>query len=192
MAPFKGVELLIQAFEKLRATRPNLRLTVAGAEHNRFPGYINKIQQKYQRVDGIRWLGQVPENDVKDLYRRAQLVILPYLAATGSSSVLWQAAMYGRAIIASDLDEIRSAVNEAGLNVSLFRPRDVESLTAAISQLLSSPEARRSQIQTNLAVTQRFGPQYTYQAYLRAFNLALALNHSSRRIPISSTPEEVF
>jgi len=192
LAPFKGVELLVQAYQELKKSQPNLRLTIAGAEHVRFPGYIDKIRRAYRHVDGVRWLGQVPEIEVRDLFRRAQLVILPYLASTGSSSVIWQAVMYGRAIIASDLDEIRSVVGEAGLEVAFFKGRNVHSLTETIHKMLVSPSLRHTQVQVNLAIAQRHRPQDTCQAYLQAFNLALAANRSSRRIPLKTPPEEVF
>jgi len=192
LAPFKGVELLVQAFQELKKSRPNLRLTIAGAEHVRFPGFIEKVRRAYCHVEGVRWLGQVTETEIRGLFRRAQLVILPYLASTGSSSVLWQAAMYGRAIVASDLEEIRSVVGEAGLEVAFFKRRNVHSLVKTIHRMLTSPDLRRSQSQVNLAAVRRHRPQDTCQAYLRAFNLALAASRSTNRIPLKTPPEEAF
>ena len=37
LAPFKGLELLIEAFTRLRNEVPRLRLTIAGTAHTRFP-----------------------------------------------------------------------------------------------------------------------------------------------------------
>lgn len=192
LAPFKGVELLVQAFQELKVSHPNLSLTIAGAEHVRFPGYIDQVRSAYRHVEGVRWLGQIPEAEIRGLFQRAQLVILPYLASTGSSSVLWQAAMYGRAIIASDIDEIHSVVSEAGLEVMFFERRNVYNLVETIHRMLSSPSSRNAQAQVNLAATRRHHPQVTCRAYLRAFNLALAANRSSKRIPLKAPPEEAF
>lgn len=192
LAPFKGVELLVQSFQKLRQTYPDLRLTIAGAEHTRFPGYMEEIRQVYRHVKGIRWLGQVSENELPYLFKRTQLVILPYLASTGSSSVLWQAAMYGRAIIVSDLDEFRAGVREAGLKVSFCKRNDVHSLSEAIQRMLSSPEERQAQVQANLAASRRLNPEQTCRAYLHAFNLALAVNEESKSIPLKKPPYEAF
>lgn len=192
LAPFKGVELLIKAFRSLKADTPELKLTIAGAEHNRFPGYLDKLHKKYNDLDGIRWLGEVPESDIRTLFQRATLVVLPYQATTGSSSVLWQAAMYGRAVVTSDLDAIRSAVSDAGLEVTYVTPNHVDSLTKSIGAMLADPALRRSQVETNLNAVQRFGPKKTCQAYLNAFNLALEMNHSSRRLSENSPPEGAF
>jgi glycosyltransferase involved in cell wall biosynthesis len=190
LAPFKGVELLLQAFQTLKESHPDLRLTIAGAEHARFPRYMDSVRELHRSLDGVRWLGQVPESEIRGLFRRAQLVILPYLASTGSSSVLWQAARYGRALVAADLDDIRSTVSEAGLDVTFFKRGDVYSLVQTISRMLLLPECRRAQTQTNLAAARRYRPQDTCQAYLRAFNLALEAQRSPKRIPLPALFEE--
>jgi len=190
LAPFKGVELLLEAFQKLKNSHPNLRLTIAGAEHARFPGYIDRVHKVHRNIDGVRWLGQVPEGEIRGLFQRAQVVILPYLASTGSSSVLWQAAMYGRALVAADLDDIRSTVNEAGLDVAFFKRGDAHSLMQTLRKMLLLPECRRVQIQTNLAAARRHRPQDTCRAYLRAFNLALEAQRSPKRIPLPALFEE--
>jgi glycosyltransferase involved in cell wall biosynthesis len=190
LAPYKGVELLLQAFQTLQASHPNLRLTIAGAEHARFPGYMNQLRKLHRNLDGVRWVGQVPESEIRSLFERAQLVVLPYLASTGSSSVMWQAARYGRALVVAGLEDIRSTVNEAGLEVAFFKPGDADSLVQAIGNMLQFPAARRAQIQANLAATRRHRPEDTCQAYLRAFNLALETRRSPKRIPLPAFVEE--
>ncbi len=192
LAPFKGVELLLQAYQELKSSHPGLRLTIAGAEHARFPGYIEQVRQAHRQVDGVRWLGQVPEAEIRGLFQRAQLVILPYLASTGSSSVLWQAATYGRAMVVSGLEDIRSTVDEGGLEVTFFEPGSAPGLAAAMRGMLASPECRRAQAQANLAALQRHRPQDTCRAYLRAFNLALEAQRSPKRIPLTASSEETI
>jgi glycosyltransferase involved in cell wall biosynthesis len=190
LAPFKGVELLLQAFQILKEFHPNLRLTIAGAQHARFPGYMEKVRKAYCHVDDVRWLGQVPESEVRGLFQRAQLVILPYLASTGSSSVLWQAARYGRALVVADLADIRSTITETGFEVALFKRGDAHSLVQAVHTMLHFPELRRAQTQANLLAAQRHRPEDTCRAYLRAFNLALEARRSPKRIPLSVFSEE--
>jgi len=190
LAPFKGIELLLEAFQEVRALQPNLRLTIAGAEHARFPGYIHQVRQRHSHFDGINWLGQVPESEIRGLFQRSRLVILPYIASTGSSSVLWQAATFGRAMIVSDLDEIRSATGEAGLDVTFFRRGKAHHLAKAIRRMLASPASCREQVQVNLAAVQRRQPRETCKAYLRAFNLAFEARRSPKRIPLTVFSEE--
>jgi glycosyltransferase involved in cell wall biosynthesis len=191
LAPFKGVELLLKAYQMLKESIPGLRLTIAGADHARFPGYIHQVQRTHRHVDGVNWLGQVAESDIRSQFRRAKLVILPYAASTGSSSVLWQAATYGRAMVAADLEEIQSAVNEAGLDVTYFARGDAQSLENAIRKMLDSPVCRQEQVRVNLAAVQRRHPQETCRAYLHAFNLALESRRSPKRIPLAAFSEEM-
>jgi glycosyltransferase involved in cell wall biosynthesis len=94
LAPYKGLELLIEAFTRLRSQYPSLQLTIAGTAHTRFPNYAQELKTRFTETQGIQWLGQVSEDDVKDLFQRARIVILPYAASTGSSSVLYQAATW--------------------------------------------------------------------------------------------------
>src|SRR5215208_4243788 len=142
LAPYKGLELLIEAFTRLRSEYPKLRLTIAGTAHTRFPNYGQDLKTRFNETHGIQWLGQVSENEVKDLFRRARVVILPYAASTGSSSVLYQAATWGRAVVASDLIEIQKITLENNLRVEFFENNNVEKLCEAVRRLLNSASLR--------------------------------------------------
>ena len=98
--------------------------------------------------------------------------------------------MYGRAMVVADLDDIHSTVHEAGLDVAFFKRGDAHSLVQALRTLLIFPECRRAQMQTNLTAARRHRPQDTCRAYLRAFNLALEAQRSSKRIPLPVLSEE--
>jgi len=184
LAPYKGLELLIEAFTVLRANYPHLRLMIAGTAHARFPNYARELKTRFNGTRGIQWLGQVSEDEVKNLFQRAQLVILPYAASTGSSSVLYQAATWGRAVVASDLREIRKLTLENDLQVKFFKSNNVESLCDSIRLLLNSPSLRRSQAQHNFNSIQHLRPKATCHRYIKAFNRALEKRQSTKRIPL--------
>ena len=183
LAPYKGLELLIKAFTRLRSEFPHLRLTIAGTAHARFPNYGQELKAHFNGAHGIQWLGQVLEDDVRDLFRRAQLVVLPYAASTGSSSVLYQAATWGRPVVASDLSEIRKLTLENDLRVQFFETNNVESLCSSIRLLLNSPVQRRAQTQHNFDAIQHLRPKVTCRRYVEAFNRALEKRQSTKRIP---------
>jgi glycosyltransferase involved in cell wall biosynthesis len=184
LAPYKGLELLIQAFTRLRAEYPRLRLTIAGTAHARFPEYGRELKACFREVEGIRWLGQVSEEDVKDLFQRARIVVLPYTASTGSSSVLYQAATWGRAVVASDLNEHRRLASEAHLQVQFFENNKLQSLCESIRLLLDSPARRRAQARHNFNAIQHLRPLATVGRYVQAFNRALEKRESTKRIPL--------
>ncbi len=190
LAPFKGLELLLTAFRSLRVKNPQLRLTIAGADHIRFPGYSKQLQAQFGDLAGVNWIGQVPEDEVAELFRRAQLVVLPYHASTGSSSVLYQAATWGRSVVASDLDEICKLVDESDLEVEFFARGDVNSLCNSIQTMLTSPEKRQSQAAHNFKAIQQIRPYETCRKYLQAFDRALEKRLSTKRLAIQAHGEK--
>ncbi len=191
LAPFKGVELLLEALPLLRTEFPDLRLTIAGVEHPRFPGYARSIKEHYADMPGIRWLGKIPDDRVIELFRRAQIVVLPYKASTGASSALYQAAAYGRAIVASDLSELCALAQEGQFQIEFFENGNVDGLRNAIRTLLASPEKRRAQVQNNYEATQSVRLEITCQRYLQAFNHALEKRKSAKRISIPHSEIEL-
>ncbi len=184
LAPFKGLEVLLEAFQSLKINYPDLRLTIAGAEHARFPEYAGRLRQSYNNLAGIRWLGQVHEDNIRALFQRAQIVVLPYNASTGSSSVLYQAATWGRPVVASNLPETQAVARESGLQVALFQRDDAASLAMVLKTYLDSAQERGVQVGHNFAAIQRNRPEETCRAYLQAFNLALESRRSPKRIII--------
>jgi len=190
LAPFKGLELLLEAFQLLRRDHPNLQLTIAGSEHVRFPNYANQLKLHTNDMDGIRWLGQTSEDNVMELFRRAQIVVLPYRASTGSSSVIYQAATWGRPVVASNLNEIKELVDENNLQVEFFENGDVQSLYNSIRTLLNSKEKRNEQIFQNFNAIQHTRPHETCRNYIQAFNRALKKRRSPKRITIPITEKK--
>lgn len=184
LAPFKGLEILLEAFQSLRDDYPQLTLTIAGTQHARFPEYAQRLQNTVAHVPGIRWLGEVPEERVRTLFQESRIVVLPYKASTGSSSVLYQAATWGRAVIASDLPETHAVAQESGLEISFFQSGSVTSLRAQIKAQLENPSLRGRQVAHNFAAIQRNRPEDICHTYLRAFNSALERRSSQQRIHI--------
>jgi len=184
LAPYKGVELLIESFTRLRRAHPDLRLTIAGTAHTRFPEYGRELKACFNSAHGVHWLGQVPEEEVKGLFQRAQIVVLPYTASTGSSSVLYQAATWGRPVVASDLNENRKLALEANLQVRFFENNNPQSLCESIRVLLESPSLRRAQARHNFNAIQHLRPKATAGRYVAAFNRALEKRQSPKRIPL--------
>ncbi len=192
LAPFKGVELLLEAFPMLKKMHPRLQLSIAGEEHPRFPGYTKYLRKRFEDIDGVCWLGRIADGDVIELFRRANIVVLPYSASTGSSSVVYAAATWGRAIVASDLREMRELAAEENFQLAFFERGNAASLRDAIHTLLVSPERRRQQIQHNFSSIQKARIEITCHRYLRAFNRALEKRQSLKRIPIPRAEMEVM
>jgi len=190
LAPFKGLELLLKAFEVLRREYPKLKLTIAGSEHVRFPNYACELKSRFSDMAGIQWLGQTSEDDVIELFRRAQIIVLPYTASTGSSSVLYQAATWGRPVVASNLSEIKKLAIESDLQVEFFENGNIQSLCVSLRKLLDSKETRCNQSTHNFNIIQHTRPHETCRKYIQAFNRALEKRRSPKRITTPITEQK--
>jgi hypothetical protein len=93
-------------------------------------------------------------------------------------------ATWGRAIVASDLSEIRKMSMENNLRVQFFETNNLESLCSSLRLLINSPAIRGAQRQHNFSSIQRLRPGATCHRYIQAFNRALEKRQSTKRIPL--------
>ena len=135
----KGLPVLMDAFDLVGERLPQATLTIAGAAN---PRDVD--------VDGIRrWAAghggrvelieqYVPLDDVPALFARARTVVVPYVAGY-QSGIVHLAMTMGRAVVASDIGDIGSAViaGETGL---LVPPGDAAALADALEAVLTQPE----------------------------------------------------
>lgn len=178
-APFKGLELLLSVYRELRQQYPSLRLTLAGARHNRFPRYVRRLRAAMTDLPQARCLVDVPESDLPALFERASVVVLPYDATTGASSVIYRAAAWGRAVAASALPELTAQCRESDLHVAFFPPGDAPGVRSVLSGLLGDFASRSSLVEHNLRAIEQTGLQATLRAYLETFDRALQARGST-------------
>lgn len=151
-APHRGLPVLVNAFRAVQARYPEATLTIAGGDHPRFPGYLAQVRASVNGLRGLHWLGTQSESELTLLFARARLVVLPYLATTGASSVLHRAAAAGRPVVASDLMDIRLTAEEAGFQVELVPPGDARALAESVMRLLADPARQAAMARHNLEV----------------------------------------
>ena len=136
MGPYKGLALMIDVFSRLVNEKKDLKLIVAGESHPNFPGYLDSFRKN--PLPNVEFVGYVDELRLPELFERAFMVVLPYLAGTGTSGVFHLACGFGKPIVASDLPEIREVVEE-GASAILVPPNDVEAFSSAILRLCDEP-----------------------------------------------------
>lgn len=140
---YKKIEVLVEAFKLLIATRPGLELVIAGTNSPNAAGYLEGLRQTYADVPGLRFTGYVAEQDVPQLFQDASVVVFPYSSTTGSSGVLHQAGNYGRAVVLPNIGDLAEVIAEEGYVGEFFEPEDVRSLAGAIEHVLADPDHRR-------------------------------------------------
>ena len=132
IAPYKGLEVLLAAFEQLSARRPGLRLRIVGE------GSLAPYRRQLARLKNIEiHNGWLEEEKIPAVFGQASLLVLPYTSAS-QSGVLALAAGFSLPVVATHTgglpEQIRSG--ETGL---LVTPGSVNELAAAIDSLLADP-----------------------------------------------------
>lgn len=166
MGPHKGLPLMLEAFKKLQTEKTNVRLVVAGTNHPNYPNYLTEFINA--NLPSVEFTGYVPQDKLSSVFEQANVVVLPYLAAPGTSGVFHLACGYGRPIVASDLPEIRELVND-GASAILVPPGDVEALKEAFMRVLFDHKVAEEMSEQNLAFAKKESWSAVAKAYEDAY-----------------------
>lgn len=128
--PYKGLDLLVEAFEKQK--NKELKLLIAGS------GSIDEtVRTKIQNNRNIILINRYIEDDeFQDLMNQIDFVVLPYRRAS-QSGVIPMAFAFGKTVVATQVGALEEQVPN-GVGV-LVMP-DSDELANAIDVLYSSPE----------------------------------------------------
>ena len=166
MGPSKGLPVIFQVFEEMVKERGDVRLVVAGDSHPNFPHYLGDLRKVAPR--GVDFLGYVEEADVERVFGMADVVVLPYFTATGTSGVFHLACGYGKPIVASALPEIKELVDE-GASAFLKHVGDVGGFKSAILQVLFNDDIADKMSWQNLMFAKRGRWSVVAEEYEKAY-----------------------
>lgn len=134
----KGIQVFVDAAQKVRATHPNIHFILVGAipEHDR-----SKIPQEeiddWCKKGWVEWWGW--QDDMSKIYQQSDIICMPTLYGEGIPKTLVEGAAYKCALIATDSSGCREIVHH-GENGFLVPPNDATALGEAIIKLAGSPE----------------------------------------------------
>jgi len=165
---YKRLELLIEAFNRVAAKFPNVRLIIGGGDHPKTPGYVHSMAQRHQN-DHIHFLGYVPEESIPGLFREASLAVMPYTSSAGSSGVAHLAAQYGVPVIASSIQDFREIAEHEGIAMRFFTPGDADSLVEQLLLALNSPDDLKAMAWRSYRAGVSMSMPLVVREYVRAF-----------------------
>ncbi|MGD9879783.1 MAG: glycosyltransferase family 4 protein [Reyranella sp.] len=130
---YKGHEQIFAALPILRQRFPDLVHVVAGDGDDRA-----RLEQRAAELagdrDAVRFLGYVPDNDLPDLYRLADLFVMPS-SDEGFGIVYLEAAACGLRVVGGAGGGSRDAIPDGRVGV-VVDPNDQAALVDAIQRLL--------------------------------------------------------
>ena len=138
--PYKGVDLLLNAWQKVEARHENACLVIAGTGApellDQIRGQIGELGLKHVHPE-FRF---ITTEELVALYRAADIVAYPYRAITTSGALATGLAL-GKAIVASDLPVFREIL-ETRENALLVDPHQCEELAGALTEMIENRELR--------------------------------------------------
>jgi glycosyltransferase involved in cell wall biosynthesis len=139
--PYKGVDLLLEAWPAVLKGLPGAQLVIAGGGD---PAYLKQIEAMANGIPpgSIRLLlGFVPSSEMGQLHRKAAFMVFPYRQITQSGALL-TAIAYGKPVVATRLPGFVETLKE-GEHAVFSDPHDAKGLARAMLRLLQDDEARQ-------------------------------------------------
>ena len=158
IVPYKGLEYLLAAFEKVHARNPNYRLIIAGEPmkgHEQYMAQIHRtIDDSAYRDRVICKLSFINDEETELYFKAADAFALPYKEIF-QSGVLFVGYTFGLPAIGADVGSFREDIIE-GKTGYVFKPGDSKDLANALEKYFESDlyrglERNRSEIRNYVA-----------------------------------------
>lgn len=135
--PWKGVDVLINAFKRVRSGR--VRLTIYGREDVE-PAYSNSLRRLASKDKRIVFKGPFPPNRRDQIFEQLDVLVIPSVGPESFSIVAREALLSGKPVIASAVGALTEVVAH-GTNGYLVRPNDEEDLADVMSKIAQDSAA---------------------------------------------------
>jgi D-inositol-3-phosphate glycosyltransferase len=153
LAPYKGLEYLIDAFSEVAKRNGSYRLIIAGKVKKGHSAYWDKVRGRIAisevRNHIIEKIEHIPDEEVELYFKAADVLIVPYVHIF-QSGVPFLAYSFGLPVIATDVGSLRQDIVE-GRTGFICRAKDSSDLANMIyqyfdSELFRDLEIRREEI----------------------------------------------
>src|SRR6202166_3664442 len=185
---YKRLELMIEAFQIIKATLPNAKLVIGGGDHPQAAGYVQSLKKKHGSDPAIEFTGYVEEDQLPDLFQSSSVAVMPYSSSTGCSGVAHLACAYGVPIVCADLADFRQMADGEELAIEFYQPGNAQDLANCLINFLTNQEKQQAMAVQNFSTALRMTMPTIVLKYLRHFELeqrteALRQITRSRRVP---------
>lgn len=144
IAPYKGLEYLVEALTLLARQADDYRVIVAGKPKD-CAEYWDEIRKSIlaHRIEANVTIHSdfIPDDQVETYFKAADVLVLPYKHIY-QSGVLFLSYYFGLPVVAADVGSLREDIIE-GKTGFVFRPEDSHHLALTLHHYFNSPLYRR-------------------------------------------------
>lgn len=150
----KGTDILLHAFERLKARMSDVRLVVAGPNGQFGNHSESDLTRRIREVGGL-YLGAVEECLLSSIYNLADVFVMPTRTLEMFGMAALEAQACGKPVVCSDHGGLREVVSpQSGL---FFPVGDSAALTECLVRLLGDRDLYRAKAAAARNNAQRFG-----------------------------------
>jgi len=180
LEPRKNHLGLIHAFEHIAEEYPDVDLVLAGRPGWLYEPILQAVERSpYQRR--IRLLHYVSDDDLPELYRRAQVMAYPSFYE-GFGSPPLEALASGTPVLTSRCSSLPEVVGDAAV---LVDPNRIDEISQGLSALISNPGLRQKHRAAGLQQASRFSWSRAAAQTLGVYEMALE-RYKGRRLTARS------
>jgi D-inositol-3-phosphate glycosyltransferase len=139
IAPYKGLEYLVSAFQQVASRRDDYRLIIAGRPKNcesYWTAVAAAIDPDVRRGRVLLKADFIPDDETETYFAAADVFVLPYKHIY-QSGVLFLGHSFGLPVLAADVGSLKDDIVE-GKTGFVFKPEDPDDLARAIEQYFAS------------------------------------------------------
>lgn len=153
----KGLNLLIQAFKKVKEKFPRVELIIAGAGAE-----LENTKLEAQGDDSIKFFGRINEAQVNELLHAGHSLVVPTLCYENCPTVILESFSAGLPVLAADLGGISELLGEDATGL-LFRPGNAADLVDKMEWAIS----HRDELDRMARAGREKAKQYSVENYIK-------------------------
>ncbi len=166
---YKGLEYLIKAEPLITARAPQTKIVIAGTGED-----FGRYRRMMTNPDNFLVFNEYVSDEKRaELFRRASVVVLPYIEAS-QSFIISIAYRFGKPVVATTVGGLPEMVDH-GRTGFLIPPRDIERLADAVVELMQDDEMRKQFGENGMRkVNVECAPEVVGRQTMLAYRQALA------------------
>ncbi len=137
IAKHKGVDVLVEAFYRLRAREKAPQLILYG-DTDQFPDFAKQLHKQVQGREDIVFAGRFQNSQIRRIHAGINVLVVPSVWYENSPNVILEAFVTGTPVVVSRLGGMGELVAD-GVNGFQFEPGNAKSLARVLQRFIDQP-----------------------------------------------------